>query len=102
MQSLGSNNSLFEQQKMPMSHRVGIKGKAMKREASRRREAKENGIILEKPNFKSKNALKKRERGVGVPAVGKFIAGTLKLSNRDVMSITGPSRMSKASKKARR
>jgi hypothetical protein len=38
-----------------MSHRKGIKAKASEKEAQRRKEAKENGIILE-------TAVKKRKR----------------------------------------
>lgn len=101
MQTLGFKGSLFEQQKMPMSHRVGIKNKALKKEATRRKEARENGIILEKPEFKSK-APKKRDRGVGAPAVGKLVGSTLKLSNRDVVSITGPPTVFKGRKRGRR
>jgi hypothetical protein len=102
MQSLGSNVSLFAQQKMPMSHRTGIKGKATKKEVTRRREAKENGVILEKPAFTPKKSSQRRERGVGAPSIGKFAGGTLKLSTRDLMSIRGPSRTSKGSGRGRR
>ncbi|KAL1969015.1 hypothetical protein VTN77DRAFT_849 [Rasamsonia byssochlamydoides] len=102
MQSLGAKKSLFEQEKMPMSHRKGIIAKAAKKEEVRRREARENGIILEKPTFKKKSSTKRRERGIGGPAVGKFAGGTLRLSKRDVMSITGPPQASKGAKKGRR
>lgn len=72
-----------------MSHRKGISAKAEYKDTKRRQEARENGIILEKPApKKSKNV--RRERGIGGPAVGKFAGGTLTLSKRDVMSIQGP------------
>lgn len=101
-QSLGAKTSLFTQEKMPMSHRKGIKGKAATKEDRRRREAKENGIILEKPSFKpSKSSGKKRERGIGGPSIGKFAGGTLNLSKGDIMSIQGPRKSAKG-KKGRR
>ncbi|KAI5301571.1 hypothetical protein KEM55_001641, partial [Ascosphaera atra] len=71
MQELGAKNSLFKQEKMPMSHRKGIITKSAQKEEIRRREAKENGIILEKP-IKQKSKNTRRERGIGGPAVGKF------------------------------
>lgn len=93
LQSLGAKKSIFEQNKMPKSHREGIQAKAIKTDTNRRREAKENGIILEKPVFKQRKInAKRRERGVGAPAVGKFSGGTLKLSKHDLASIQGPSR----------
>lgn len=87
MQSLGAQSSLYDQ-KMPSSHRRGIKTKAATKDEKRRREAKENGIILEKPAPKKKTSNKRRERGVGGPSVGKFSGGTLNLSQRDINSIT--------------
>ncbi|GAD97912.1 hypothetical protein NFIA_036930 [Paecilomyces variotii No. 5] len=102
VQSLGAKASLFTQEKMPMAHRKGIKGKAATKEDRRRREAKENGIILEKPIFKtSKSSGKKRERGIGGPSIGKFAGGTLNLSKGDIMSIQGPRKSAKG-KKGRR
>jgi len=86
MKSLGSKDSLFHQKSMPRSHRVGIVTKAASREALRRKEAKENGIILEKPSGESRPT-NRRERGVDVPAVGRFRSGTLKLSRKDVLDI---------------
>lgn len=68
------------------------------KEARRRRNAKENGVILEKVSmshsnkkgakYKSKSG--RRERGVDAPGVGRFSGGTLKLSRKDVASIQGP------------
>lgn len=90
MQNLGAKSSLY-QQKMPSSHRRGIKAKVVTKDEKRRREAKENGIVLEKPTSKAKakpGSTKKRERGVGGPSVGKFRGGTLNLSQRDINAIT--------------
>ncbi|EXJ63156.1 hypothetical protein A1O7_03601 [Cladophialophora yegresii CBS 114405] len=92
IQSLGSKGSVFHQEKMPMAHRRGILAKAAAREKSRRREASENGIILEKSVAKSRTGELRRERAVDVPAVGKFRGGTLRLSKRDVLDIQGPGR----------
>jgi hypothetical protein len=101
MQSLGSKGSMFHQEKMPLAHRRGILAKAAARETSRRKEASENGIILEKAMGKSRTKELRRERAVDVPAVGKFRGGTLRLSKRDVLDIQGPGR-SRARGKSRR
>lgn len=89
---------------MPKAQRIGIQSKAAKREETRRRDARENGVILEKPTFKQKrnNKEKRRERGVDAPAVGKFAGGTLRLSKQDLASITGPKKRTKMGKKGRR
>lgn len=80
---------------MPITHRKGIVAKETEREESRRREAKENGIILERAKMKGKKSSDgKRDRGVGAPAVGKFSGGTLKLSKNDIHDIEGPKRSS--------
>jgi hypothetical protein len=93
MQALGAKTSLYKQEKMPSSHRRGIKAKAVTKEEKRRREAKENGIILEKPAPKvSKSSGGRRERGVGGPTIGKFAGGTLNLGKRDLMTMQGPKR----------
>ncbi|EMC97008.1 hypothetical protein BAUCODRAFT_68548 [Baudoinia panamericana UAMH 10762] len=94
LQDLGAKKPLSEQ-KMPLAHRQGIKTKAADREAVRRREAVENGIVLERASAAPKTALKRRDRGIGKPAVGKFRGGTLKLSSRDVRTIEGPKARSK-------
>ncbi|KAF4627506.1 hypothetical protein G7Y89_g10650 [Cudoniella acicularis] len=92
MQTLGSKTSIFKQEKMPISHRKGIIAKQSDKEEKRRREARENGIILEKAKMKSRASDGKRDRGVGAPAVGKFSGGTLKLSKKDIFDIEGPKR----------
>jgi hypothetical protein len=95
---LGSKTSIFKQEKMPIAHRNGIIAKKTEREEKRRREARENGIILERANMKGKKGSNgKRDRGVGAPGVGKFSGGTLKLSKRDIHDIEGPKRSSSSS-----
>lgn len=102
MQTLGSKDSLFTQEKMPWSHRRGIAAKAVSRESMRRREAKESGIVLEKATGKNKSNGVRRERGVDVPAVGRFRGGTLKLSKDDVSNIRGSGQAGKGRKRGRR
>ncbi|KAI1504169.1 hypothetical protein F5X99DRAFT_424194 [Biscogniauxia marginata] len=106
MAALGSKASIYAQAKMPMAHRKGIAAAAGAREARRRREARENGIVLERPGpaagkaaaggkKKKKDADKlvgrgarvRRERPVGAPAVGRLSGGTLRLSRRDIAEI---------------
>jgi hypothetical protein len=81
----------MKQEKMPMSHRRGITAKNSEREEKRRKEAKENGIVLEKAKMK-KGSEGKRDRGVGAPGIGKFSGGTLNLSKKDISEIEGPRR----------
>ncbi|KAL2432518.1 hypothetical protein ABEF95_012217 [Exophiala dermatitidis] len=102
LQSLGSKGSLFQQEKMPLTHRKGILAKAASREAFRRQEARENGIILERPSGKPKSSQSRRERGVDVPAVGKFRGGTLKLTKKDVVNIQGANHSGGRGSKGRR
>ena len=92
IQSLGAKGSLFDQDKMPMSHRKGIQGKKRMREGRRREEAKENDIVLEKKQRTAGFSSGKRERGVDAPGVGRFRGGTLKLSKSDIAGMQGPSR----------
>ncbi|RDW78794.1 uncharacterized protein DSM5745_05646 [Aspergillus mulundensis] len=87
MQELGAKSSLYHQKNMPSSMRKGIKAKAVSKEDKRRREARENGIILEKPAPKKQISGGRRERGVGGPSIGKFAGGTLNLSKRDVAHV---------------
>lgn len=88
IQNLGSKASLFEQDKMPMSHRKGINAKASTKDARRRKDAAENGIILEKaqtqPSGRRSGPPSRRERGVDAPTLGKFRGGTLRLSSKDI------------------
>lgn len=88
---LGAKNSTLQQENMPMHIRKGIAGKAANRETTRRREAKENGVILEKfkSSAPSKVRKQRRERGVGGVGIGKMQGSTLKLSSYDIRSIEG-------------
>ncbi|KAI5790142.1 hypothetical protein EDC01DRAFT_590263, partial [Geopyxis carbonaria] len=74
-------------QKMSMALKKGIDEKKSEREKKRRAEARENGIVLEKEERKSKTVVK-RDRGFA-PLVGKFKGGALVLSQHDVKSIEG-------------
>lgn len=90
LQTAGAKSSILKQEKMPMGHRKGIVARAKHVEEKRRREARENGIVLEKE--KKVTTTKKsrvRDRDVGGPGVGKFKGGTLTLSKRDVTDING-------------
>ncbi|KAI1769235.1 hypothetical protein GGR53DRAFT_461727 [Hypoxylon sp. FL1150] len=97
--ALGSKASIYKQAKMPMSHRNGINAAAEARESRRRREARENGIVLERPvaggpstATKGKGGSStrwKREGDVGAPAVGRLQGGMLKLSRKDIAEIQG-------------
>ncbi|KAH0290862.1 hypothetical protein M436DRAFT_59879 [Aureobasidium namibiae CBS 147.97] len=94
---LGSKTSIFAQKNMPKHQRVGIQKKKESKEFERRREAKENGIVLERVRREGTDGKgggfgggDRRERGIGNPSVGKFSGGTLRLSKRDVDGITGP------------
>ncbi|PSK56487.1 hypothetical protein B9Z65_6111 [Elsinoe australis] len=90
LQGLGAKKSVLEQKDMPMAHRRGIEGKKRAREEERRRDAKENGIVLERER-RERVSDGKRERGVGGPSVGTFRGGMLKLSKGDVEGIQGRS-----------
>ncbi|POS78478.1 hypothetical protein DHEL01_v203114 [Diaporthe helianthi] len=100
LQRLGSAGSIFNsQKKMPMNVRKGILGAKAAREEKRRREAKENGIILERerpdgagPGAKGRNkATRKQGRGselpVDMPGMGRMKGGELRLSKRDVRAV---------------
>ncbi|TWU73688.1 hypothetical protein ED733_004717 [Metarhizium rileyi] len=88
VQALGSKLSIHKQDKMPMHMRKGMAAASDAREAKRRREAKENGVILEKETGK-----KRRERGrrgeVDRPGVGRLKGAELRISERDVKRIEG-------------
>ncbi|KAL9014262.1 MAG: hypothetical protein Q9173_001104 [Seirophora scorigena] len=87
-QGLGSRSSIYTQKKMPLAQRRGIVAKTAEKDQSRRREAKENGIILEKI-ARSKDQDPKRQREIGAPTVGRFSRGMLTLSKKDVTDIVG-------------
>ncbi|KAL7626927.1 pre-rRNA processing and 40S ribosomal subunit assembly [Parahypoxylon ruwenzoriense] len=109
--ALGSKASIYKQVKMPMAHRKGIAAAAEARETKRRKEARENGIVLERPTTKGKVTSKdrrgpsrRRERPVDAPAVGRMRNGMLKLSQKDIASIqdNGMRASSRGGKKRRR
>jgi hypothetical protein len=93
LQTLGAKGSVFSQKKMPMSQRKHMIQKARTTEEKRRAEAKEAGVILERPTMNKipgkRDENRKRDKAVGLPSVGKFRGGTLSLSKKDVRSITG-------------
>ena len=102
MQALGAKTSLFTQRKMPMAHRRGIKAKALMRDEARRKEAQENGIVLEKASKGKPNGTVKRDRAIGTPAVGTFVGGTLKLSRKDIHEINGARPVATGKRKGKR
>ncbi|KAH7170416.1 hypothetical protein EDB81DRAFT_775373 [Dactylonectria macrodidyma] len=90
IQALGSQISIHKQEKMPMNIRKGIVAAAGARESKRRREAKENGVILERETGKkSKRRDRGRDFGVDRPGVGRLRGATLRLSDKDVRGIEG-------------
>ena len=90
---MGSKSSVFAQRNMPLAQRKGIAAKATKKEELRRREARENGIVLEKAAKSKKKDGNMRQRSIGAPSVGKFQGGMLKLGKRDVAEIEGPKKV---------
>ncbi|KAF3075735.1 hypothetical protein CFAM422_002246 [Trichoderma lentiforme] len=91
IQALGSKTSILKQEKMPMHMRKGINAAAVEREAKRRREAKETGVILERETGKKKRRDRKSGGGGGGfgPAVGRLKGAELRISERDVKKIEG-------------
>jgi len=72
-----------------MSHRKGMNRKGSEREDKRRKEARENGVILETAAEKKRVIHRTGKRGMNVamPGVGKFAGATLNLSKKDIMDI---------------
>ncbi|KAF4448658.1 hypothetical protein F53441_7967 [Fusarium austroafricanum] len=90
VQALGSKVSIHKQEKMPMNMRKGIVAAADARDVKRRREAKENGVILERETGKKKGRRDRgRDFGVDRPGVGRLKGAELRLSDRDIKSIEG-------------
>jgi hypothetical protein len=88
IQALGAKESVLSQAKMPMSMRKGIVGAAAAKEEKRRREARENGIVLEREVKKPKTKKKARgDRPVDLPAVGRMRGAELRVSAREARAI---------------
>ena len=77
---------------MPMAMRKAILERDHAREEKRRREARENGVVLETSRKNrsagkaaKKNARGKRDVGAGmVPGIGRMRGAELRLSKRDI------------------
>ncbi|KAJ2901436.1 hypothetical protein MKZ38_001866 [Zalerion maritima] len=103
IRALGSRRTLVGhqgQKKMPLAQRRGIVQKAGERETKRRREARENGIVLERPGgagaggtigvgAKDKRRKPKTEVAVDMPSVGRMRGAELKLSKKDIREVEG-------------
>ncbi|KAK5627832.1 hypothetical protein RRF57_003547 [Xylaria bambusicola] len=91
LSALGSKTSIYKQEKMPMSMRKGIQAAIEGRETKRRQEARENGIVLERPTTLKKTSKGKRNgpHAIDAPAVGKMNNGMLRLSKRDIADLEG-------------
>jgi len=88
IQALGAKESVLAQVKMPMSMRKGIIKSAETKEDKRRREARENGIVLERVSKGKGRPQKKRsERPVDMPSIGKMRGAELRISAREVRAI---------------
>lgn len=75
-----------------MNMRKGIVAAAASREAKRRKQAKENGVILErevKTDGKKKKGNRSRDTGFDMPGMGKFRGAELRLNDREVKGIEG-------------
>ncbi|RKF78848.1 hypothetical protein GcM1_207009 [Golovinomyces cichoracearum] len=100
LRALGSKISILNQKNMPLSHRKGIDAKNKERDTKRKKEARENGIVLEKATFGGKKTFeKRRDRGIGAPSVGIFSRGTLRLSEKDIKGVEGSHRSRPGGKK---
>ncbi|KAK6342049.1 hypothetical protein TWF730_001531 [Orbilia blumenaviensis] len=95
--SLGGN-PLKSGGNIPIAIQKGMKAKQRLKEEKFKREAKENGIVVDKESKRAKERRKNKERqerrrgegrdaGVGHAKVGKFRGGELRLSRRDVAAM---------------
>lgn len=92
IRTLGAKDSVLAQAKMPMSMRKGIIKSAETKEEKRRREARENGIILERKAPKKGSVKKRGEREVGLPSVGRMRGAELRISAREIRAIENEGR----------
>lgn len=84
-----------------MSMRKGIQSAKKSREERRRREAWENGIVLERKGGGAGTVDKKRKRGgatVDMPGIGRMRGAELSLSERDIQSLESSGGGSKGSR----
>ncbi|KAL8381483.1 hypothetical protein RB595_005648 [Gaeumannomyces hyphopodioides] len=115
MQALGSRESVFAQPAMPLAIRRGIAQHRAARDARRRREARECGVVLEAPSSSSSSlssSAKRRAGGgggarrggpaVGMPGVGRMRGAELRISAKDVRDIEGRKAGPEKRKKKRR
>ena len=90
IQALGSKTSILKQENMPMNIRKGMVAAAEAREAKRRREARENGIILERPaTTGTKRRERNRDGGIDRPGMGRLRGAELRLNDSDVKRVEG-------------
>ncbi|SPO00503.1 uncharacterized protein DNG_03251 [Cephalotrichum gorgonifer] len=82
--------SILKQKKMPMSMRKGIESTKTRKEETRRREARENGVILERKGGDAAGPGKRaggKKRGgprLDMPGIGRLKGAELTLSDRDI------------------
>ncbi|KFA68846.1 hypothetical protein S40285_01145 [Stachybotrys chlorohalonatus IBT 40285] len=69
VQALGSSASILTQDRIPMNIRKGMNAAAAGRETKRRREAKENGVILERAASKKKTRDRRKDPMMDGPGV---------------------------------
>ncbi|KAK1751713.1 hypothetical protein QBC47DRAFT_390816 [Echria macrotheca] len=109
IQALGAKGSVLEQAKMPMAMRKGIIRAAETREEKRRREARENGIVLERPSGKGaagrgrkKSGRSRLEGRVDMPSVGKMRGAELRISAREIRAIEAEGRKADRGRRKKR
>ncbi|TLS29890.1 hypothetical protein PpBr36_03373 [Pyricularia pennisetigena] len=96
MQKLGAKESSFKQKSMPIAMRKGIVKAGADKEARRRREAKECGVILETAKSSgdrrrppSSTNGNRRSKDVGLPGVGRMRGAELRISAKDIRDVEG-------------
>lgn len=96
MQNLSAKESSFKQKSMPIAMRKGIVKAGVDKEARRRREAKECGVILETAKSSgdrrrpaSSTNGNRRSKDVGLPGVGRMRGAELRISARDIRDVEG-------------
>jgi hypothetical protein len=98
LQALGASGTLYAQKRMPREQLQGMMRAAAGREARRRAEAREAGVVLELEHRGGRATKHKRqgrrERDVNAADVGWMKGGTaeLRISRQEARSIEGPRR----------